>query len=980
MTLHPFQLRWLAEDLTRLRRADDRDRYAAAHRGARIDANPHQIDAVIFALRRIPEGGCILADEVGLGKTIEAGLVIAQSRVEGFTRILLVVPKPLLGQWQSELGALFGITGVEVRGPAFGAGVFIVGREQAGSAKGQAWLRAAPWDLVVIDEAHELFAGIWRRFDRYGFEDPESPDARSAAGVRTVIGAAPVLLLTATPIQNTLAELWGLVQFVEPTNTLFGDLPTFRRLFCASGDERAIAPGQEQELQRRIATVCQRTLRRQAQEFLDRPFVERHCRLFQYDMGDEERALYEDVTDWLMRPRLHAFSGRTRTLLRIGFLRRMASSSAAFAASLDQVAARLRAMVDGAPVGPLDRRLFDDLDDLELADEAEEVTLDVFEPERGPDPRAAAALASGSPAVDPAGIAAELALVVSFADRARALPSDAKARAFEEAIRIVLERGRDGRGSGKAVVFTESLTTQAYLRDLLVASGLDPGDVTLFQGTNDDARAREALASWRETPIGRADRASPAVQVRTALVHEFKTRSKVLICTEAGAKGLNLQFAETVVNYDLPWNPQRIEQRIGRCHRYGQQRAVVVVNFLARDNAASQLTFEILSQKLDLFGRVLDASDAVLHEPRSNASPDAVISAVAMELEGELRRIHDQARSAHEVARDLVDLRERIGERRRVWEDQQRRTSALIESRFDAEVRQVFVGMRDELAKGLARLDADVARLVGAYLAAEGRGAARADAPNVFDVDGRVYIAGDPAPLPGAEALGLDHPLTRAALGWARAFAGGEVTLAAPIDRPDLVGRTGALAVVKVAYGGFEPVERLVVAASIDGAPIEPALAVRLIHRPALRAEGVPPEPAGALQEAIDEALFLDQRAVEAQEQSRFERAMTQLERHVDDRARISRAERLLAASDLERARKRRDEAVGSDNRARASADVERLDGRIAELDARISTLEDRDDPEYDRWRARHHARRYAPPTATPILQISFRLVSGGSP
>ena len=101
--MYPFNRRILAEDLVRVRRPDDRERYAAAQRQARIDPNPHQIDAVIFALRRLREGGCILADEVGLGKTIEAGLVIAQSRAEGAQRILLIVPKSLIGQWQNEL-------------------------------------------------------------------------------------------------------------------------------------------------------------------------------------------------------------------------------------------------------------------------------------------------------------------------------------------------------------------------------------------------------------------------------------------------------------------------------------------------------------------------------------------------------------------------------------------------------------------------------------------------------------------------------------------------------------------------------------------------------------------------------------------------------------------------------------------------------------------------------------------------------------
>ena len=230
---HPIQRRYLAEQLMRLRRADEQQRYAAAQRQGRIDPNPHQIDAVIFALKRIPEGGCILADEVGLGKTIEAGLVVAQLRAEGAaSRVLLVVPKPLLGQWQDELYRLFGIQAVEGRpepGGFSGPGVFLAGREMAGSERGAAILGdSEPFDLCVIDEAHEVFANIYRRFDKYGHYDPDAPDARMAGRVRSFLGRAPVLLLTATPIQNNLTELWGLVHYVEPTGTLLGSLRTFR--------------------------------------------------------------------------------------------------------------------------------------------------------------------------------------------------------------------------------------------------------------------------------------------------------------------------------------------------------------------------------------------------------------------------------------------------------------------------------------------------------------------------------------------------------------------------------------------------------------------------------------------------------------------------------------------------------------------------------------------------------------------------------
>src|SRR5216683_3954605 len=342
MTLHAFNQRILAEDLVRVRRPDDRERYAAAQRQARIDPNPHQIDAVIFALRRLREGGCILADEVGLGKTIEAGLVIAQSRAEGAQRILLIVPKSLIGQWQNELANLFGIQAQDDQRSFVTPGVYLVGREFGGGERGAASLGAAPpFDLVVIDEAHEIFAGLHKRYSRDGVYDDASDEALMAHRVRSFLRTSPVLLLTATPMQNSLAELWGLVQYVEPTGTLLGDITTFRQVFCAD-DDRTLVPGQEHELQRRLALILQRTLRRQAQEFLDRPFTQRCCRLYEYAMSDDERSLYDDVTEYLLQPSLYAFSGRQRRLLLIGFHRRMASSIPALAASLENVAARLR--------------------------------------------------------------------------------------------------------------------------------------------------------------------------------------------------------------------------------------------------------------------------------------------------------------------------------------------------------------------------------------------------------------------------------------------------------------------------------------------------------------------------------------------------------------------------------------------------------------------------------------------------------------
>ncbi len=972
--LHAFNRRLLAEDLVRVRRPDDRERYAASQRQARIDPNPHQIDAVIFALRRLQEGGCILADEVGLGKTIEAGLVIAQRRAEGAQRILLIVPKSLIGQWQNELLQLFGIQTREDPAGFLGSGVYLVGREFAGSERGSAPLTAAPpFDLVVIDEAHEIFAGLHKRYDRDGLYEEDSDEARMAHRVRGFLRGSPVLLLTATPIQNSLAELWGLVQYVEPTGTLLGDLSTFRRVFCDEDDRRLI-PGQEHELQRRLSRVLQRTLRRQAQEFLDRPFTQRRCRLYEYAMSADERALYDDVTEYLLEPMLYAFSGRQRRLLLIGFHRRMASSIPALAASLENVAARLRRLAGGQGSGDEAAAMLRDLeDDEDLPVPAED------------DP---------APPMDHGGLLAELGRVEELLARARSLPSDAKARSFLEAIRLVLDRGRDGHGSGKAVVFTESITTQEYLRKLLLEEGLHDEEITLFRGVNDHARASQALARWQVEEgahLAPGSKPSREVAVRLALVHEFRTRSKVLICTEAGAKGLNLQFCETVINYDLPWNPQRIEQRIGRCHRYSQQRDVTVVNFINRDNEGQQLTFEILSRKLDLFGKVLDASDTVLHEPRTDA-PEIAVSALAAELQNDLQSIYSRSRTVEEVTREIAALRDRIEERREAYEREYRRTSQIIESRFDEEVRKVFRNLRQELPAALAQFDRDVADLVEGYLAASGTAYRRSgDGPRaVFEIlseeglpaglgDGRKFAAGDARGLSDAEALSLIHPLVRAAVADARAWPGGPVTLRLPPDaHPELAalaGKTGVLSVARVDYGGFEPVQRLVAAAVVDGAPIDPALAARLSRLPAV--VGPPFEAAVDppwLDDALDEAVFVDQQEIETGEQEHFEQALGQLERYVEDKTLLCRREQTGVAGKLRAARDRRDQTVGASDRQRVEAEIDRLAGRQEELEQKIQALDSREDEVYRRWKDDYHKRRYQEPKVIRLFRAPFRI------
>ncbi len=965
----------------RARRADDQARFAASQRQGRIDPNPHQIDAVIFALKRIPEGGCILADEVGLGKTIEAGLVIAQLRAEGSAkRILLIVPKPLLGQWQTELYQLFGINAIEYSresDPTFGPGVFLMGRETAGSERGAAILQGGdPFDLCVIDEAHEIFANVYRRFDRDGIYRDDSPDAQMAGRVRSFLRHTPVLLLTATPIQNNLTELWGLVQYVEPTGTLLGNLPTFRNVFC-DGDDRTLVKGQDHELRRRLGTVVQRTLRRQAQEFLERPFVGRRAQIFEYSMTPPEKSLYDDVTTYLLDPHLIAFRGNQRRLLLIGFHRLMASSIAALTASLRNVAKRLEAMSGGGDVPAPD---FDFLHDLENDEGADEGNL--FEDSQPPKPEV---------------IGAELHRVRDFIDRAQKLPRDSKAQKLLDVMQVIADRPPDRR---RAVIFTESLVTQEYLAQLLVGQGgLAPEDITIFRGVNDSPRATQALRRWQKE-VGEnlpADRLpSRDIAVRMALVHEFKTQSRVFISTEAGAKGLNLQFCDTVINYDLPWNPQRIEQRIGRCHRYSQVHDVTVINFLASDNEAQKLTFEILSRKLDLFGQVLDASDVVLHEPSTDA-PETLASALGNDFEGRLRRIYERARTVEEIGDDLRRLRQEIDEQRSRFEEAWARTAGLIESRFDQRVKQVFTKLRTELPQGLARLDDELDRVISGYLDAAGilHSRVRTDDVIRFDIlpsmqlpegwqQGACVAIGNAKGLTDADILHFGHPLVRAAVEEARAAAAGRLRVLwnvgadAPPPLNEKRGARGRLAVDRVRYEGFEVVDRLLLAAVLEGDddPLDSASARWLLDQtPSDLAEINPAiNLDDALADAMEQEVFVDQAEVAAQEQQFFNQHMAQIERYVEDQILVLRRRVSVAMAELESAKDKRDSALGSDARDHAEARIRKAQGEIEELEAEIERLEKRDDAGFEKWRERAHKRRYQPPSVERVLDVEFIL------
>ena len=989
-TLHPIRRRLLSEELVRHRRADERRRYAVSQRRGRIDPNPHQIDAVVFALRRIPEGGCILADEVGLGKTIEAGLIISQLLAEGMRRVLIIVPKSLLGQWQAELFDLFGIEAREGQAnpQAFeGDGVFLVHREFAGGVKGASLLASADdFDLAVIDEAQEIFAGIYKRFNQQGEYDSDSDHAQIADRVRSFLKprSTPVLLLTATPIQNSLTELWGLIQYVEPTNTLFGKLPTFRELFCENGD-RSLRKEQAFELKRRLAVVMQRTLRRQAQEFLDRPFVERQARLINFTMSPEERSLYEDVTAWLTDPKIVAFRGQSSRLLVLAFHRRLASSLAALRSSLEKVAYRLkRQIADEDPEWDgLAKELTGELEeDEDLSDDApiEHLTRDR--------------------------LVEELNRVENFCRRALTIGIDGKAHGLLQTLQVIRERGDRGDGTGKVVIFTEAIATQDFLYEYLTANGFAPGEVTLFRGQNQSPRALEALAQFladSKAPSPEITQTSPSTAMRLALIHEFKTRSRVFISTEAGAKGLNLQFCETIINFDLPWNPQRIEQRIGRVHRYGQQRGVTVLNFVDLGNEGQVLTFEILSQKLDLFGQVLDSSDAILYTPRTDV-PESIISGLGLEFEKEIRKIYQQSRSIDEIAGKLRGLRETMETLRQDYDSRQSAAAAAIETKIDRTIRPVFRKYKDELPEGLQELDRDLDALAKGYLEAIGAKFHREPNTNAitYQVDpcnrlppslskGATFVVGRADNNSTVKSLHPGHDLIIAAVSEARTATNSVLTVkflptegSLPALLVPLAGQRGKLFVTKVAHRGFERLDQIITVALLEGAtdplPSETVDELILLEPNDVLMTDRPVVDIAILEDAVEEALLTDLSLTTADDGTRFNRKLEQLDHFLQDQILVLRRRKSALERRLQDSERKKEKAGLPSVSAREGFSIRNTQAEIDKIEARLTELEAGRDPEYQRWREQLHERRYRRPTLERLLDVDFQIGEGVFP
>lgn len=621
MQVTPHQARYYAEEITC--RGAWIEGISPTLFDAKVDFNPHQIEAALFALNKPLQQSVLLADEVGLGKTIEAGLVLCQLWAEQKRNLIIVCPAVLCKQWENELYDKFALPSLVVdrqiikasglKPAAFfqkqiGKKVLILSHHFV--AKCESVLVAQNWHRVVVDEAHK-FRNAHRKSNLMG------------QNLRRIFQGQPKLLLTATPLQNSLMELYGLSTLLD--DYLFGDEKQFRKQFVHQGDLDA--------LRQRLKGYVKRTLRKQVLEYVH--YTERKTFTQSFMPNDREHALYEAISTYLQKETVYALPKRSRHLMVLILRKLLASSPQAILDTLKKVRLRLQKMVENEP---LTLQLDWDFD------EESGIEEDWREEQEGE-------LESDDEPMRQELLQAEIAEIDGLILQAEQLQQDSKAIALLDALKIGFSEMAKLGAKQKVIIFTESVRTQDYLVQFLSQNGY-ADKIVAFSGTNKSAQAAEIYTRWKTENAG-SERITGSADVdkRTALIDYFRNEAQIMIATEAAAEGVNLQFCSLLINYDLPWNPQRVEQRIGRCHRYGQEFDVVVINFLNQRNEVDRRVLELLQQKFHLFDGVFGASDQVLGKIESG-----------VDIEKQILAIYQNCRTPLEIQQAFDELQQRLDE------------------------------------------------------------------------------------------------------------------------------------------------------------------------------------------------------------------------------------------------------------------------------------------------------------------------------
>ena len=693
-----FIQKYLAEKITLQKMGGTLTRLSSVLAKSTIELNPHQIQAALYAFNSPLQRGAILADEVGLGKTIEAGIIISQLWTEGKRKILIITPASLRKQWQDELSNKFGLYSEVYDGPTFNEkvnngenlpltyeGIFIVSYHFVYSHCGL--IEKQPWNLVLIDEAHRM-RRVYRGRDA----------SKMAYEIRKIIADKPKVLLTATPLQNNLMELYGIVSFID--DKLLGSEYSFKTRFVDPLSEineinkskfselKRLIRGEENDDSTSISGVLIRTLRNQVLEYVK--FTERRSMTFDFTPTDEEVELYEKVSDYLQRPEVAAIQHTQRNLMILVYRKLLASSSFAIAGTLKKLMELLEKELRTRAKEKSELNIEIPISEGEIEDEGLEDELEEVRMEQSEE--------KNIRRIDKAifgdqDIKNEINELSDYYKLAISIKENTKGKALVCALKSIFKRAKEKGWPEKAVVFTESRRTQEYLATLLKANNIT---YTLFNGSNSTPDARKAYEGWRKEFPEAAEQGSFQANIRQALVCDFEKNTQIFLTTEAGGEGLNLQFCNIVINYDLPWNPQRVEQRIGRCHRYGQRHEVIVANLLNTRNHADCRLLELLQTKLNLFDGLFGSSDEIL---------GALDSGV--DFEKRILAIYQTCKTPEEIDKAFDDIQNTLQDK--ISNRILKLRSNIIE--FDDSVKGLFKKTKFDTENIMSEFDRDMLRL-----------------------------------------------------------------------------------------------------------------------------------------------------------------------------------------------------------------------------------------------------------------------------
>ena len=640
-TINDYQAKFYAHELRRSYADNELGKLTSLLFDAQVEPKPHQIDAALFALQSPHMKGAILADEVGLGKTIEAGIVITQFWSERRRNILIVAPASLRQQWKQELWDKFMIPATLVdsknakdvieetrRGEP---SVLICSYQFMTSFQDK--LGSLPWNLMVLDEAHYL-----RNFYMPAHRQPKSALAAS----RITKSAQKVLLLTATPLHNRMEELYGLVSVIDPE--FFDSLKAFRARYVNGSSDLSKNAAME-DLQERLSMLLKRHLRKDVNLYVR--YTNRGTETFQFEPTEKEQQLHEMVQSFVHNSTFMQYSP-ARSLMAIQLFKRLGSSTFAVSSTLESMAERLRYLTEPEV-----------LTMKEVSDASRSFARGGADFDGDAGPSEDSWLSNLSDKSDAwadrilseherSQLRQEAEELSRVAEHAASITENAKAHKLLEALERGFESMRSIGAPEKAIIFTESTRTQEYLQRVLVEAGYGD-ELVLFNGSNGSKEQRKIYREWLKEHEG-SDLVTgvQAADMRKALVDKFRNSARIMIATEAAGEGINLQFCSLLINYDLPWNPQRVEQRIGRVHRYGQKHDVLVMNFLNSRNEAEARVLSMLRDKFQIFTGVFGASNEILGAIAYGADFDRKIGAIfanaktAEEIEEAFRQLEEE--------------------------------------------------------------------------------------------------------------------------------------------------------------------------------------------------------------------------------------------------------------------------------------------------------------------------------------------------